>query len=73
MRPGGLLKWLGLTVFVVGLGVGVASAMGSCGTGLDEGQQAGAPEAGQVIAQPELPSLDLKAPQAFQTASFAFG
>lgn len=73
MRLGELFKNVGLAVVVLGLAAGLVAMVGGCGDSSVGRAEPSASDGRRAIVQPQLPPLDVEAPQHFQTASFAFG
>jgi len=73
MRLREVLKNVGLAGAVIGLGAGLTVHMGGCASDPGRGVEPTSASGAQASVLPPLPSLDLKAPAEYQTASFAFG
>ena len=73
MRLREVLRNVGLAGAVIGLGAGLTVHMGGCASDPGRGVEPTSASGAQASALPPLPSLDLEAPNEYQTASFAFG
>jgi hypothetical protein len=67
------LSSVGFVPVLAGAAIILALAVGACGTNGGTGMQPLSSPGGQTAARPQLPSMDINAPTAFQTAAFAYG
>jgi hypothetical protein len=69
----GTFRIVGAATAAVGLTACLALVVQACGNNGGAGMESTASRGEQSVVQPQLPSLDVNAPQQFQTAAFAYG